>query len=84
MMRMIEKRFNIEKAIYELGVLLCDETQGLLLRTLKKDFYKEYEEFDIITAWDCLVDEVNRLNTVCELYDFLVDNLEKLKELEND
>lgn len=79
---MTAKRFNIEDAIHEFGVLLCDETQGLLLKTLKKDFYKEYEEFDTITAWDCLVDEVNRLNIICELHDFLVDNLEKLKELE--
>lgn len=34
---MTAKQFNIEKAIYELGVLLSDETQGLLLKTLKKD-----------------------------------------------
>lgn len=79
---MTAKRFNIEDAIHKLGVLLSDETQGLLLKTLKKDFYKEYEEFDTITAWECFVDEVNRVNTVCELHDFLVDNLEKLRELE--
>ena len=78
---MTEKRFNIEDAIYELGVLLCDETQGLLLQTLKKDFYEEYKDFDTITAWECFVDEVNRLNTICELHDFLADNLEKFKEL---
>lgn len=79
---MTVKRFNIEKAIYELEVLLCDETQGLLLQTLKKDFYEEYKDFDIVIAWECFVEEVNRVNTVCELHDFLVDNLEKIKELE--
>ena len=79
---MTAKRFNIEKAIYELEVLLCDETQGLLLQTLKKDFYEEYKDFDIVIAWECFVEEVNRVNTVCELHDFLIDNLEKIKELE--
>ena len=78
---MTAKRFSIEDAIYELGVLLCDETQGLVLKTLKKDFYEEYKDFDTITAWECFVAEVNRLNTVCELHDFLADNLEKIKEL---
>lgn len=76
---MTPKRFSIEDAIYELGILLCDETQGLVLKTLKKDFYEEYKDFDTITAWECFVAEVNRLNTVCELHDYLVDNLESLK-----
>lgn len=79
---MTAKRFSIEDAIYELGILLCDETQGLILKTLKKDFYEEYKDFDTITAWECFVGEVNRLNTVCELHDYLVENLERFKELE--
>ena len=76
---MTKEEFDFEDAIHELGVLLCDETQGLVLKTLKKDFYEEYKDFDTITAWECFVAEVNRLNTVCELHDFLVDNLESLK-----
>lgn len=76
---MTVKRFNIENAINKLGVLLCDETQGLLLQTLKKDFYEEYKDFDTLTAWECFVEEVNRLDTVCELHDYLVENLESLK-----
>ena len=61
--------------------LLCDETQGLVLKTLKKDFYEEYKDFDTITAWECFVAEVNRVNTVIELHDYLVENLDKFKEL---
>ena len=79
---MTKEEFDFEDAIYELGVLLCDETQGLILKTLKKDFYEEYKDFDTITAWECLVYEVNCINTVCELHDFLADNLERFKELE--
>lgn len=76
-----EREFNINDALYELGVLLIDETRGLMVKTLKKDFYEEYKDFDTITAWECFVEEVNRINTVCELHDYLVDNLESLKEL---
>ena len=55
---MTPKRFSIEDAIYELGILLCDETQGLILKTLKKDFYEEYKDFDTITAWECFVEKL--------------------------
>lgn len=78
---MTDKKFDVEDAIYELGVLLSDDFNGLLISTLKKNFYEEYKRFDTMTAWDCFVDEVNRVNTVCELHDYLVDNLESLKEL---
>ena len=78
---MAKEEFDFEDAIHELGVLLCDETQGLVLKTLKKDFYEEYKDFDTITAWECFVAEVNRVNTVIELHDYLVENLDKFKEL---
>lgn len=68
-----EKEFNINDALYQFGVLLIDETTGLIANTLKKNFYEEYKDFDTVTAWECFVGEVNRINTVCELHDFLVD-----------
>ena len=40
---MTEKQFtveDIEDMIYKLGVLIADETQGLLITTLKKIFLK--------------------------------------------
>ena len=73
--------FNLENAVYQLGVLLMDETTGVIPKTLKKNFNEEYKSFDTITAWECLVDEVNRINAVAELHDYLVDILESLKEL---
>ena len=76
---MTAKQFNIEDAIHQLGVLLVDETTGLIPNTLKKNFDEEYKDFDTITAWECFVEEVNRVNTVIELHDYLVDNLESLK-----
>ena len=76
---MTKEEFDFEDAIHELGVLLSDDINGLLITTLKQNFYEEYKDFDTITAWDCLVDRVNRVNTVLELHDYLVDNLESLK-----
>ena len=73
---MTEKQFtveDIEDMIYKLGVLIADETQGLLITTLKKNFFEEYKEFDTITAWECFVDEVNLIQSVIELHDFLVE-----------
>ena len=78
---MTAKGFSIEDAVYQLSVLLTDETIGVIPKTLKKNFNEEYKNFDTITAWECLVYEVNCINTVCELHDFLVDNLERFKEL---
>jgi hypothetical protein len=73
---MTEKQFtveDIEDMIYQLGVLITDATQGLLITTLKKNFFEEYEKFDTITAWECFVDQVNRIQSVVELHDFLAE-----------
>ena len=82
---MTEKQFaieDIEDMFYQLGVLIADATQGLLITTLKKNFFEEYKEFDTLTAWECFVDEVNRIQSVIELHDFLVEcNKEDLKLL---
>jgi lipopolysaccharide biosynthesis regulator YciM len=76
---MTKEEFDFEDAIHELGVLLSDDFNGLLISTLKKNFYEEYKQFDTLTAWDCFMDEVNRVNTVIELHDYLVENIESLK-----
>ena len=68
--------------IYQLGVLITDASQGILITTLKKNFFEEYKKFDTITAWECFVDQVNRIQSVVELHDFLVEcNKEDLKLL---
>ena len=49
---------------------------------MKKNFFEEYKQFDTLTAWECFVDEVNRIQSVIELHDFLVEcNKEDLKLL---
>ena len=73
--RMTEKQFTveyIEDMIYRLGVLIADDSQGLLITTLKKNFFEEYKKFDTVTAWKCFVDEVKRIASVVELHEFLV------------
>ena len=73
---MTEKQFtveDIEDMIYQLGVLITDASQGLLITTLKKNFFEEYKKFDTITAWECFDDEVNRIESVVELHDFLAE-----------
>ena len=73
---MTEKQFtveDIEDMIYQLGVLITDASQGLLITTLKKNFFEEYKKFDTITAWECFVDQVNRIQSVVELHDFLAE-----------
>ena len=73
---MTEKQFtveDIEDMIYQLGVLITDASQGILITTLKKNFFEEYKKFDTITAWECFVDQVNRIESVVELHDFLAE-----------
>ena len=73
---MTEKQFtveDIEDMIYQLGVLITDASQGLLITTLKKNFFEEYKKFDTITAWECFVDQVNRIQSIVELHDFLAE-----------
>ena len=73
---MTEKQFTveyIEDMIYQFGVLITDASQGILITTLKKNFFEEYKKFDTITAWECFVDQVNRIQSVVELHDFLAE-----------
>ena len=64
---------DVEDMIYKLGVELGDEMSGLIVRTLKRDFFEEFKDFSLMDAFDCMVDEVNRVDSICELHDFLVD-----------
>lgn len=72
---MTEKRFSvddIEDMLYALGVLLDDPLSGIVLKTLQRNFFEEFKEFTLMEAFDCMVDDVNRVNKVIELHDFLV------------
>ena len=72
---------EIEDAVHQLAILLIDETEGLLQATLKTDFNKKYEQFDTLTAWECLVSHINRIDKVCDLQDFLAQNIEEIQKL---
>ena len=63
---------ELNDAIYELGVLITDPSEGLIIKTMKQDFYEKFKRFELIEAWECVVDEVNRVDTVIKLYDELV------------
>lgn len=77
------KAEEIDKAIHQLGVLLSDEMTGLIVTTMKQDFYEKYKKFDLITAWDCFVDEINRVNDVILLHDELCKYTEEDWEMLN-
>ena len=46
---------------------------GLLVKTLQRNFYEEFKDFTLMEAFECMVDEVNRVDKVIELHDILVD-----------
>ena len=75
--------FNVKDAIYQLGLLLADPTTGLMQKALNTNWNEQYnKDFDIATTFDCFVDDVNRINTVLQLHDWLAENIEKLEELQ--
>ena len=63
---------SIEDMVCKLGVLLVDE-KGIINNTLRKNFIEEYKDFDTTTAWECFVDEINRIQSVVELHDILTE-----------
>ena len=84
---MSEKDYTVddfENMIYALGVELGDPMTGLVVKTLQRNFYEEFKEFDLMSAFDCMVDEVNRVNKLILLHDILIglcrEDLEKLLE----
>ena len=78
---MMSEEFNIEDAIHELGVLLADEQTGLMVTTMQQDFYEKYERFELETAWECFVSEINRVEKAIQLHDFLAIHIEELKKI---
>ena len=78
---MMSEEFDIEDAIHELGVLLADPMTGLMVTTMQQDFYEKYERFELENAWECFVGEINRVETVIQLHDFLAIHIEELKKI---
>ena len=79
---MSEEPFDIEDAIHELGILLADPMTGLMQKALETNWNEQYnKDFDLITTWECFVGDVNRIETVIQLHDWLSENIDKLKKI---
>ena len=80
---MTEEDFDVKDAIYQLGLLLADPMSGLMAKALQTKWDEQYnKDFDLATTFDCFVDDVNRINTVLQLHDWLAENIGKLEELQ--
>ena len=77
-------KIDIKDSVHQLGVLLADEQTGLIVQTMKQDFDEKYKKFEMMIAWECFVDEINRIETVIQLHDWLAENIEELEQLEED
>ena len=82
---------ELNEAIFQLGLLLTDPTCGLIVTTMKNDFWEKFKDFELIESWECMVDEINRVNTVIKLHDELVhrdwgndDQQDKIEKLEKE
>ena len=76
-----EEPFDLEDAVKQLGVLLADEQSGLMITTMQQDFWEKYRKFDLVIAWECFVEEINRVEKVIQLHDYLADHIEELKKI---
>lgn len=68
-----EERFtkeNIDDAIGQLGIML-EEVMTDALNTRYIDKYEDFD-FDTITSFNCMLDDINRINKVINLHDALV------------
>lgn len=69
---MLEDVNSINDAIYDLGMLISDESIGMIRYALTTKYFDKYDKNNtLIDMFDCMVEEVNAINNVIELYDFL-------------
>ena len=74
---------DLERMIFDLGVLLSDDN-GVMAQTLRRNFFEEFKDFSIMEAFECMVDEVNRVNKIILLHDILAEaSREDLERLLN-
>ncbi len=83
---MNENNLDIDKCIWELGILLGDPMSGLMQQALENNWNEQYsKDFDLATTWDCFQSDVNRINNVLLLHDFLCDiSLDTWKFIQTD
>ena len=55
---------------------------GLMQKALETNWNEQYnKDFDLNTVWECFVGDVNRIETVIQLHDWLSENIDKLKKI---
>lgn len=61
---------SIDDAIRQLGILL----EEIIADALNTRYIEKYEDFDFdtITSFECMLDDINRINKVINLHDALV------------
>ena len=80
----MSEEFDIGNAIHELGILLADPMTGLMQKALETNWNEQYnKDFDLITTWECFVGDVNRIETVAQLHDWLAEHITEIKKIES-
>ena len=64
---------DLQDMIHDLGVELGDPESGLIVKTLKRDFFEDFKDFSVMDAFDCMVDDVNRVQSLIDLHDILAE-----------
>ena len=63
---------DVNDAVADLGMLLTDESIGLVRNALEIKYLDKYDNNNtLVGMFDCMVEEVNAINNVLELHDFL-------------
>ena len=88
---MTDKEYTVDdlgNMIHDLGVELGDPESGLIVKTLKRDFFEDFKDFSVMEAFECMVDDVNRVQSLIDLHDILAEasreDLERLLKGDDD
>ena len=65
---------DVNDAVADLSMLLTDESIGLVRNALEIKYLDKYDNNNtLLDMFDCMVEEVNAINSVLELHDFLTE-----------
>ena len=64
---------DVNNAIADLGMLLTDESIGLVKNALVTQYLERYDNISLLEMFECMLEEVNAINNCLELHDFLTE-----------
>ena len=65
---------SLDQGLTDLYIILTDEFEGIIKRLLDTDFNEKYsDKFDLVTALECMEDEVSRVWRLVEWHDKLTE-----------